>query len=185
MRLYGLYALLIGGVVCIAACSSSKTIEKSPVETFVMPCSDWVSGDGALRAWASGKSDNEMSARKKAQMSAASDLAAMLGRIVGTLVEDKSAIVSEKDAGISKSLFIEKATLSVKQTLKGAVIVCDQWTKDETSGQYTNYIVLELRGDEYLKNLYKSLGEEASVSVDKKLLEDLFDKLIDESGSDN
>lgn len=183
MRTYLFYAVLLCGFVCLSGCGSSKKVKKSPIKTFVMPCSELVSGDGMLRAWASGKSDSEMSARKKAQMSAATDLAATLERVVSALIEDKSVIVAETN-GISKSLLTEKAELSVKQTLKGAVIVCDQWTKDEATGQYTNYLVLELRGEDYLKNLYEVLGKNGSASVDKKLMEERFYQLIDESMED-
>lgn len=183
MRKYLFYAVLICGAFCLGSCGSSKKVKKSPIKTFVMPCSELVSGNGMLRAWASGKSDSEMSARKKAQTAAAADLAAALERVVGALIEDKSVMVAENN-GISKSLLTEKVALSVKQTLKGAVIVCDQWTKDEATGQYTNYIVLELRGEDYLKNLYETLGKHGVVSADRKLLEERLHKLIDESVDD-
>ena len=55
----------------MSSCGSSKKVEKSPIKTFVMPCSQLVSSDGVLRAWAVGKSDNENTARKKAQTEAA------------------------------------------------------------------------------------------------------------------
>ena len=58
--------------------------------------------------------------------------------------------------------------------------VCDRWVKDDASGQYTNYIVLELRGEEYLKKLYDELSRN-SVSVDKEMLEKVFLKHIEES----
>ena len=183
MKLYLFCIVVALGAMNLCSCGSSKKIEKSPIKTFVMPCSELVSGDGVLRAWASGKSDSEMAARKKAQMAAATDLAATLERVVGALIEDKSVIVAETN-GISKSLLTEKASLSVKQTLKGAVIVCDQWTKDEITGQYTNYLVLEFRGEDYLKNLYDILGKNGSTSADKKLLEERFYKLIDDSNNE-
>jgi hypothetical protein len=63
--------------------------------------------------------------------------------------------------------------------LKGAVIVCDRWVKDEKTGQYTNYIVMELMGKEYLKKLYEELSNETSLTLDKILLENLFMKHID------
>jgi hypothetical protein len=58
--------------------------------------------------------------------------------------------------------------------LKGAAIVCDRWNKDESTGQYTNYMVMELRGEEYLKALYKELDKNSSMSVDRKLLDKMF-----------
>jgi hypothetical protein len=181
MRTMMIYAILVLGVLSLNSCVASKKIEKTPIETFVMPCSEMVSGNGVLRAWASGKSDSEMSARKKAQMAAAADLAATLERIVEALIEDKSVIMSNADQGISKSFFSEKATLTVKQSLKGVAIVCDRWVKDEVTGQYTNYLVMELRGDEYLKLLYNEIDKDGKTAIDKRKLEEQLFKLINES----
>ena len=167
-------------IVVLAGCGSSAKVEKSPIKTYVMPCSELVSGDGVLRAWASGKSDSEMSARKKAQIAAAADLAAMLERAVNATTEEYTSNLSESSLGGSKSLLIDKTKVAVEQSLKGAAIVCDRWVKDDASGQYTNYIVLELRGEEYLKKLYDELNRN-SVSVDKEMLEKVFLKHIEES----
>ena len=181
MRTYLFYAVLIGGAFCLSSCGTSKKVEKSPIKTFVMPCSELVSGDGVLRAWASGKSDSEVAARKKAQVVAAADLAAMLERTVNATIEDYTASLSESEMGASKSLLVDKTNIAVKQSLKGAAIVCDRWVKDEASGQYTNYLVMELRGEEYLNALYAELGKNGNVSVDKELLKELLFKYIEEN----
>ena len=181
MKTYLFYAVLVCGVVCLSGCGSSKKVEKSPIKTFVMPCSELVSGDGVLRAWASGKSDSEMAARKKAQVEASAELAAMLERTVKATTEGYTASLSESEMGASKSLLVEKTNIAVKQSLKGAAIVCDRWVKDETSGQYTNYLVMELRGEEYLNTLYAELSKNSNVTVDKELLKELFFKYIEEN----
>jgi hypothetical protein len=87
--------------------------------------------------------------------------------------------LSEGVTSNSKTFFNEKTKIVVNQTLKGAVIVCDRWVKDEKTGQYTNYIVMELMGKEYLKKLYEELSNETSLTLDKILLENLFMKHID------
>ncbi len=168
--------------VAIVGCGSSKKALKSPIATYVMPCSEYVSGDGVLRAWAVGKSDNEATARKKAQAMASAELAAMLAKTVATTTENYTTALSEGLVAASKSLLSEKSKQTVEKTLSGATIVCDRWNKDEQSGQYTNYIVMELKGDEYLKNLYEELGKNSSVSIDQALLQKLFFKNIEESG---
>ena len=81
----------------------------------------------------------------------------------------------------SKSLLNDKTKVTVNQTLAGATIVFDRWSKDEETGQLINYIVLELKGEDYLKQLYKELGKNKATSVDKDLLQRLFLKHIDES----
>ena len=181
MKKFLFYAVLVLGGMNLYSCSSSRKVEKSPIKTFVMPCSDLVSGDGVLRAWASGKSDSEMAARKKAQVAASAELAAMLEKTVKATTEDYTASLSESEMGASKSLLVEKTNVAVNQSLKGAAIVCDRWVKDETSGQYTNYLVMELRGEEYLNTLYEELSKNGNVSVDKELLKELFFKYIEEN----
>lgn len=179
MRTIICYAVMALGIVGFSSCGSSKKVEKSPIETFVMPCSELASGNGVLRAWGSGKSDSETSARKKAQMLAATELAAMLERTVKSTTEDYIGNLSESDMGASKTLLIEKTKVTIEKSLKGAAIVCDRWTKDEATGQHTNYIVMELRGEEYLNTLYVELSKNSNVSVDKKLLKELFLKYIE------
>lgn len=81
----------------------------------------------------------------------------------------------------SKSLLTDKIKITVNQTLAGATIVFDRWGKDEQTGQFINYIVLELKGDDYLKNLYKELEKNDAITVDRDLLQRLFLKHIDEN----
>lgn len=179
MKRVVVYVAILGCVCVLESCGSSKKIEKTPIDTYVMPCSELKSGDGVIRAWALGSSDNEATARKKAQAMASAELAAILGKTVKSTTEDYTAALSEGLSSESKSFFSEKNKIVVSQTLKGSAIVCDRWTKDENTGQYTNYIVMELRGEEYLKNLYEAMQDKKAVSIDKVLLEKLFLKHID------
>ena len=167
--------------LCVTGCKSSKQVSnksRSPISTFEMPCANMVSGNGLLRAWALGRSDSEATARKKAQANASAELAAMLKRTVESTTEDYIAALTEDMNETSKSFFSKKINISVNQAISGAVIVCDQWHKDEQTGLFTNYIVMELSGEEYLKTLYQELGKNTSVNVDKALLERLFTKHI-------
>ena len=174
-----LYATLAIVAICLTGCKSSKEIaQKNPIATYEMPCSDMVSGNGMLRAWAMGRSDSEATARKKAQANASAELAAMLKKTVESTTEDYSVALTEGMDAASKSFFNEKIKISVNKSISGAIIVCDQWNKDEQTGLFTNYIVMELSGEEYLKNLYQELSKNTSVNVDKQLLEKLFIKHI-------
>lgn len=149
-----------------------------------MPCSELKSGEGVIRAWASGKSDSETSARKKAQVAASADLAATLSRTVNATTEDYTSALSEGQlSAVSKSLLNDKTKVTVNKTITNATIVCDRWTKDEQTGQYTNYMVLEIKGNDYLKLLYEELKNNKDISIDMELLEKLFMKNINESNN--
>ena len=143
------YVALSFVALCMSSCGSSKKVEapKSPISTYEMPCADMISGDGMLRVWAMGRSDNEATARKKARANAAAELGAILGKTVQSTTEDYSAALTEGMDAASKSYFNEKVKITVNKTVSGAVIVCDQWHKDEQTGLFTNYIVMELSGD--------------------------------------
>lgn len=162
------------GCFSLLGCGSTKKVEKSPVSTFVMPCQELVTGDGALRAWASGTSDSENTARKKAQITAAAGLALQLSRTLQATVEDYTTALGKAMTAESKTFFNERIKSVSNQTLKGTAIVCERWHKDETTGQYTNYMVMELRGEEYLEQIYNSLKAKGTTGVDKQLLERLF-----------
>lgn len=175
------YAMLAFVMLSLSSCKSSKKVTSksiNPIATYEMPCADMVSGDGVLRAWALGRSDNETTARKKAQVNASAELASMLKKAVESTTEDYSATFVEGLNVASKSFFNEKIKISVNKSISGAVIVCDQWHKDEQTGLFTNYIVMELSGEECLKTLYKEIGESTSVNIDKELFERLFTKHI-------
>ena len=171
MKKIAIYAMCLFAVVTLDSCRSSK--EVSPIDTFIMPCSDMVKSEGALRAWASGASDNEATARKKAVTAASAELAAMLSKTVQATTEDYSSVLTESENVLSKYFMSDKTKTIVDKTISGATIICDRWSKD-SNGQYTNYIVLELKGADYLKALYEELGKNSAESINKELLEKLF-----------
>ena len=81
MKHYVLWGLIVAAFFLLSSCGSSKKIqEKSPISTYIMPGADLISGNGILRGWGSGRSDSEASARKKAQMAASAELAAILAK---------------------------------------------------------------------------------------------------------
>lgn len=177
------YVMMALVALCMTACSSSKeVVRESPIETFAMPCSDLKSGDGMLRGWGVGRSDNEATARKKARIQASAELADMLQKVVQSTTENYITILTEGiDAG-SKTFSKNIDKIVVEETLKGTVIVCDEWHKDSQTGLFTNYIVMELNGEDCLNNLYKEIDAKTSTGVDKALLRRLFLKHI---GDDN
>lgn len=169
------------GVLALSSvsCGVSRKLETSPVTTYIMPGHEYLSGDGLIRAWGVGKSDSESAARKKAKMEASTELASILSRTVNSTVQQYTTALSESISSDSKSLLIEKSSIVVEQTLVGATVIYDRWAKDDSTGQYTNYIVMELKGKDFLNSLYKELGKQSG--LDKNLLEKIFMQVIDES----
>ena len=180
-------AILAAAFLLLTGCGAAKKAqqtEKSPVETFVMPGNEYLSGGGVIRAMGIGRSDNESVARKKAMAEASAELAAALQRVVNSTVDSYVTDLSEGMSSDSKTLFTSKTRVTVDQPLKGAVIVYDRWNKDEKTGMFTNYIVMALNGEDYLNLLYEELGKEAQ-SVDKDELNEYFLKFIESEGKKN
>ena len=170
MKLY-IYSLTLLMSISLFAtsCKSSKDMaKKSPIKTYVQPCYDLVQSDTIMRTWAMGSSDSETTARKKATTMAYADLAGMLEKTVGSMVEEYSAILSEG---------MQKTVTTSNRVVKGARIICDQWTNDESTGQYTNYIVMEISPETYIRILSDEM-KKAGNSVDDDLLKELFIKHI-------
>lgn len=156
----------------ICGCGSSK---KSPIKTFVMPCSEYKSGDGVLRAWAVGVSDSKTSARKKAQMTASADLAASLSNTIKNTTEKYITSLGEGNLKNETKSFLNNQIKSiVNQTITGATIVCDQWTEDKATGQFSNYIAMEIKGEDYMNLLYEEISKNQNIAIDKNLLNKLF-----------
>ena len=178
-RLLCLTAAAVGLVFSTVSCSSSRKAEKSPVETFVQPCSDYVGPEGTIHAWAMGKSDSETTARKKAQTAASADLAAQVQKTVQSTIDEYGAILSEGGQAASKVLLVEKTRTTIDQTLRGATIVCDRWAKDEATGQHVNYIVMELRADPFIQAVEETL-KPTGQTVDTELLRQIFIRHINQ-----
>ncbi len=179
MKLY-IYSLTLLMSISLFAtsCKSSKDMaKKSPIKTYVQPCYDLVQSDTIMRTWAMGSSDSETTARKKATTMAYADLAGMLEKTVGSMVEEYSAILSEDKQATSKELLLQKTVTTSNRVVKGARIICDQWTNDESTGQYTNYIVMEISPETYIRILSDEM-KKAGNSVDDDLLKELFIKHI-------
>lgn len=170
--------LAVAGSLFMTSCGTSqKAVEQTPVSTYVQPCSECLNQENTLRGWGVGKSDSQATARKKAQAMASADLAAQLQKTVRTAIENYSAVLSEGNASASKALLVEKTEIIVNQTLRGVTTICDRWAEGETAGQYTNYLVLEINPEAYIKAVSDALTS-GGVSVDGNLLRELFLKEI-------
>lgn len=177
LRFLSLSAAALALALSAVSCSSGRKVEKTPVATFIQPCTDYRSPEGAIQAWAMGKSDSEQTARKKAQAAATADLAAQVKKTVKSTIDEYGAILTEGGQGASKVLLVEKTRTTVEQTLIGATIVCDRWAKDDATGQFINYIVMEVKPDSFIKALEESL-EPTGTKVDRDLLREIFIKHV-------
>ena len=175
--------LVILAALTLASCGAAKKAVQKPVETYVQRGSHLLGKKDVLRAWAVGVSDSEMTAKKKAMVSASSQLAQMLEKVVNTTIEDYCVSLDEGEVSQSKRYLSEKTQIVSKQLLTGAVPIFDQWEPKDAEGMYRNYIVVELVGSDFIKKLVEEMNANKTVVVDEQLLNELFMKAINkESG---
>ena len=174
--------LMMLAAILLVSCGASKKVAQKPVETYVQPGSELLKARNVLRAWAVGISDSEMTAKKKALVSASSQLAQMLNSAVTTTIEDYCVSLSEGEMAKSKEYLSQKTTLVSEQVLQGARPIFDQWEPKDAQGMYRNYVVLELSGADFIKQLVEAMNDSqnATVKIDEKLLNELFLKTINE-----
>lgn len=173
-------ALMMLAAMMLVSCGASKKVAKKPVQTYVQPGADLLDAPDVLRAWAMGISDSEMTAKKKAVVSASSQLAQMLNSVVTTTIDDYCVSLSEGEVAKSKEYLSQKINLVSEQVLTGARPIFDQWEPKDEKGMYRNYVVLELSGDEFIKKLFEAMtdAQASNVKVDEKLLNELFLKAV-------
>lgn len=164
----------------LVSCGASKKVATKPVETYIQPGADLLNTPNVLRAWAMGISDSEMTAKKKAVVSASSQLAQMLNSAVKTTIDDYCVSLSEGEVAKSKEYLSQKTSLVSEQVLTGARPIFDQWEPKDEKGMYRNYVVLELSGEEFIKKLFEAMNDAqaSNVKVDEKLLNELFLKAV-------
>ena len=173
-------ALMMLAAMLLVSCGASRKVAQKPVQTYVQPGADLLNAQNVLRAWAMGISDSEMTAKKKAVVSASSQLAQMLNSAVTTTIDDYCVSLSEGEVAKSKEYLSQKTSLVSEQVLTGARPIFDQWEPKDDKGMYRNYVVLELSGEEFIKKLFEAMNDAnaVNVKVDEKLLNELFLKAI-------
>ena len=174
--------LMMLAAMLLVSCGASKKLAQKPVETYVQPGSELLKARNVLRAWAVGISDSEMTAKKKALVSASSQLAQMLNSAVTTTIEDYCVSLSEGEMAKSKEYLSQKTSIVSEQVISGALPIFDQWEPKDAQGMYRNYVVLELSGADFIKQLVEAMNDSqnANVKIDEKLLNELFLKTINE-----
>ena len=149
-----------------------------------LPCTEMKSEKGFLRGWGTGTSSNAMVARKKARIAAMSELAASLETTIESTTEDFVTEVGQNMDMESRSFFSDQVKASVKKVLKGVVPVCDEWSKDRTTGKFVSYVVVEIPTGDFSKGIAKEVAREImgdgkkddGPKVDAKQLEEKFNE---------
>lgn len=172
--------LMVMAAVLLVSCGAGKNLAQKPVKTHTLPGQELLKEPDAIRAWAVGVSTSEMTAKKKAMTSAASQLAQMLNSTVKTAIDSYSVALEGQDAAKSMDYVSKKITTVSDQVISGARIIFDKWGPKTEEGMFQNYIVLELTAEDFFKKFAESIAdaELSGEKVDEQLLKDAFSKAV-------
>ncbi len=161
----------------LTASAANKATRKASKATYQLPGSELVTGakDGNIRAWAVGKADSQTAARMIAMRNASGELAEAVERSVESTLSSYALTEMAGDTATSKEAVSKQMQITAKQQLKGAVVIFDSWDPKDAEGMYSNYIVLELKGDAFIDKLYNDYTKSGSnKKLNKEALKESF-----------
>ncbi len=171
--------LMVMAAAMLVSCGASGEVSKQIIKKYMQPGKEMLDEPGTLRAWAVGVSDSEMTAKKKAMVSATSQLAQMLNSVVTSTVEDYCAELSDETKSVYKEFFSQKCTVVSEQMLAGIRPIFEKCEPADAEGKYRNYVVLEIPREEYMRKLFDVMGQSKEANkIDKQILGDIFLKKI-------
>jgi hypothetical protein len=156
------FALLIG----MSGCKSKQVVPKGE-EIVELPCNgpEFFSKKGIIRATASGESQDQMLAKKKAQANSREQLAATLNVTIKSVIDNYYSSKAIDNVEQAKTSFVGLTRQVVDQQLSGVATICEKLTKTKV-GTFKCYIAQELNGDEILQSIQKKISGDEKLRLD-------------------
>jgi len=173
------FALLIG----TSGCKPKQVIPKGE-EIVNLPCNgpEFFTKKGVIRATASGESQDQMLAKKKAQANSREQLAATLNVTIKSVVDNYYSSKAIDNVEQAKTRFEGLTRQVVDQQLSGVATICEKLTKTRT-GTFKCYIAQELNGEELLLGIQKKISGDEKLRLDFEYekFKNEFNKEMDKS----
>ena len=154
-------------LVCTTSCKSKKEVVPKGEELVELPCNgpEYFTKKGIIRATASGESQDQMLAKKKAQANSREQLAATLNVTIKSVVDNYYSSKAIDNVEQAKTRFEGLTRQVVDQQLSGVATICEKQTKTKT-GTYKCYIAQELNGEEILQGIQKKISGDEKLRLD-------------------
>lgn len=173
------FALLIG----LSGCKSKQVVPKGE-EIVELPCNgpEYFTKKGIIRATASGESQDQMLAKKKAQANSREQLAATLNVTIKSVVDNYYSSKAIDNVEQAKTRFEGLTRQVVDQQLSGVATICEKLTKTKLN-TYKCYIAQELNGEELLQGIQKKISGDEKLRLDFEYekFKNEFNKEMDKS----
>jgi hypothetical protein len=171
-------------LVCTTSCKSKKEVVPKGEEIVALPCNgpEFFTKKGIIRATASGESQDQMLAKKKAQANSREQLAATLNVTIKSVVDNYYSSKAIDNVEQAKTRFEGLTRQVVDQQLSGVATICEKLTKTKT-GTYKCYIAQELNGEELLQGIQKKISGDEKLRLDFEYekFKNEFNKEMDKS----
>ena len=156
-------------VFMLVGCNSSQTLtpaKQGEVE-IVEYCSgkEYVTNDEYFRSQATGTSPNRETAKKKSRSEAEAKLARSIEVLVEVVTENHVNDTQYGNKIEATGVFNEINRSIVKQTLGGAVTICEKLTQ-KPDGLFVSYIAIELSGDKIANAYNERLSKDERIMAE-------------------
>lgn len=171
MKVFKKIALLSLSAMLVVACKSKQEVGVTPKEQGEVLLEQYCSGDEffsdkkTFRASAIGESLDQMTSKKKARSNAQSELAKTISstmQIVGDNYVNSTEFNNKEEV---TETFNEMARTIVKEELRGAIKICEKFTKTN-EGKYKCYMAIELSADKLVAKYHERLSKDEKIKAD-------------------
>ncbi len=181
---------MVVGVSCMAmmigmsGCKSKQEAVPKGEELVNLPCSgpEFFTKKGIIRATATGESQDQMLAKKKAQANSREQLAATLNVTIKSVVDNYYSSKAIDNVEQAKTRFEGLTRQVVDQQLSGVATICEKLTKTKMN-TYKCYIAQELNPEELMKAIPQSISgdEKLRLEYEYEKFKNEFNKEMDKS----
>jgi hypothetical protein len=171
MNILKTMAIVVIGASTMVSCKSKKEVGMSPKEQGEVLLEQYCSGEDyfsdkkTFRASAIGESLDQMTAKKKARSNAQSELAKTISttmEVVGDNYVNSTEFNNKEEV---TETFEELARTVVQEELRGAIKVCEKFTKTP-AGKYKCYLAIELSAAKLVGKYHERLSKDERVRAD-------------------
>jgi len=178
-------AFIAVSLISVTSCKTQQAVVK-PTESMVevvTPCSDdeFHSDAKFFRGAGIGNSQDQATAKSKANLDAARNLAASINR---TLKSVTDRYTNERQIGENSEFeqkFEEMTRDVVNQEMNNVSTVCSKTFQDPKDKKYKVYMALEVAKDELLNNIKDKISKDQKLQLDydKQKFENIFNEEMD------
>jgi hypothetical protein len=163
------YFLAIASIALLTSCGGSKPAVAQNVEIDIdVPCSgpEFQTNKEYFRASAMGLSTDMSTAKKKANITARSEIAGAISSRLKVVTDNYASSYQVGEQEEAKSRFQELARSVVDQQLEGVRVICEKTRKDTASGNYKVYMSIELSGKEIMEAMTTRIKNDEKLRID-------------------